>query len=194
MRLHDILDSLMDTPSKVRILRLMFRSPDREFSEREIASQIGMSPNTVNLAMRGLRETNVFHFKRIGRTHIYSCNKQSILFPYLLGVFTKERSLVTSLLDSIKVVLAGAQLVVVFGSFSKDEETAVSDIDLLIVANDKKAIRAAIERMNQDTIDRYATPISYSIYTKKEFTLNKDRPFIQKAMAEGVVLVRSGGF
>jgi uncharacterized protein len=193
MRLHNMLDGLMDSGSKVRIMRLLFRSPSREFTEREIASQIKMSPNTVNLALRDLTETNVFHFKRIGKTHIYSCNKNSVLYPFLFDIFKGERRIIDLLTDSIREALAGTELVLIYGSFAKGEEEAGSDIDVLVVTKDKVKARNALEKLNQKALDQYATPLSYAIYTIKEFKKNRDKPFIRNALAEGLTIIGNGG-
>jgi len=193
MRLHDVLDGLMDSRSKVRIMRLLFRSPSREFTEREIARQIKMSPNTVNLALRDLTETNVFHFKRIGKTHIYSCNKNSILYPFLSDIFNDERKIIDTLTEALRVALTGAELVLIYGSFVKGEEDAGSDIDILVVTKDKVKARNALERLNQTALDQYATPLSYAIYTNKEFDKNCDKPFIRNALAEGLTIIENGG-
>jgi uncharacterized protein len=193
MRIHNILDGLMDSGSKVRILRLLFRFPSREFTEREIASQIKMSPNTVNLALRDLTETNVFHFKRIGKTHIYSCNKNSVLYPFLSDIFKGERKILDKLTDSLRVTLTGAELVLIYGSFAKGEEDAGSDIDILVVTKDKVKVRNALEQLNQKALDQYATPLSYAIYTIKEFEKNKTKPFIRNALDEGLTIIGNGG-
>jgi len=193
MRLHNMLDGLMDSGSKVRIMRLLFRSPSREFTGREIASQIKMSPNTVNLALRDLTETNVFHFKRIGKTHIYSCNKNSVLYPFLSDIFKGERKIIDLLTDSLRVAMAGAELVLIYGSFAKGEEDAGSDIDILVVTKDKVKARNALEKLNQTALDQYATPLSYAIYTIKEFEKNRDKPFIRNAMDEGLTIIGNGG-
>ena len=87
MKLHNLLDDMLDSKSKVRILRLLFRFPEREFTEREIARMIKMSPNTVNLALNNLRKTNVFVYKRLGRTHSYRCDADSVLFPLFKMLF-----------------------------------------------------------------------------------------------------------
>ena len=90
MKLNNIMDDILDSKAKIRVLRTLFKHPDREFSEREVAKIINMSPNTVNLTLKNLRRTNIFIYKRIGKTHSYKCNRDSILFNILIDFFKKE--------------------------------------------------------------------------------------------------------
>ena len=87
MKIHCILDDVLGSKSKIRILRLLFKYPEREFTEREIAEIINMSPNTVNLALHECRKTNIFIYKRIGKTHSYKCNSDSVLFSLFKDLF-----------------------------------------------------------------------------------------------------------
>ena len=83
----------------------MFKYPKREFTEREIANMINMSPNTVNLALKSLRTTNIFLYKQIGNTHIYKCNQNSILFNYFKNVFEGEKQIREALFKLLRKIL-----------------------------------------------------------------------------------------
>lgn len=193
MRVHDALDDMMDSRSKIRILRLLFRYPGKEFTEREMAEMIAMSPNTVNLALRDLRKTNVFAYKRLGRTHSYRCNKDSVHFAPLSALFDREREMWDSLVAALKEKLSGVVTCIIYGSFAEGKERFDSDLDLLVVARDKSAAEELLAELAEDLRIRYSIVISPVVLTQDEMNEKKDLPFIKKALSEGIVLVKGEG-
>ena len=193
MKLHDALDDMVDSKSKIRILRLLIKYPERDFTEREIAEMIGMSPNTVNLALRDLRKTNLFAYKRIGRTHSYRCNMESVHYPILKRLFEEERGLWDSLVDLLKERLGDLGTCILFGSFAEGKEEFDSDLDLLMVATDKAAAEKLLAELAEDLRIRYSIVISPVVLTQDEMDEKKDMPFIKKALSEGIVIVKDKG-
>jgi predicted nucleotidyltransferase len=179
MRIHDILEDILDSRSKVKILRLVYAFPQREFTEREIARDIKMSPNTVNLSLQDLRSTNLFHYKRIGRTHSYACNKESSLYPLLNGLFKEEAQVWNSMVGTIKESLSDAKRCLIFGSFARGEEEFDSDLDLLVVTPDKERVKKTIGALSVELARVYSVTLSPFILTPKEFKEKADMPFIR---------------
>ncbi|MDO9536935.1 MAG: nucleotidyltransferase domain-containing protein [Thermoplasmata archaeon] len=192
MKLHNPLDGIMDSKSKVRILRLLFRFPGRDFTEREIASMINMSPNTVNLALNDLRRTNVFIYKRIGRTHAYHCNQGSALFPLFTALFEREGKIWLELLDYLRMGLAGVGTSILFGSFARSEESYDSDLDILIIAKNKKLAESRLSEVSERVLSEFSVTIAPMIMTRSEFEIKKRKGFIKQALSEGIIIVKDG--
>jgi len=188
MKMHDLLDGMLDSRSKVRVQRLLFRFPGRDFTEREIARTIGMSPNTVNLALRDLRQNGIFIYKRVGRTHLYRCNKESALFPMLESLFESERELSGSLMDLIRQRMGGVESCIVFGSFARNEETSESDLDLLVIARDREKAEKKADALADEMLRRFSTVLSPVVLTPAELRARRRKPFIREALAEGMLI------
>lgn len=188
MKLHNVLDDLFACGSKVKILRLLFRHPEKEFTERELADYIEMSPNTVNLAMADLRQTNIVRFKHIGRTNIYRLNKRSVLYPILKELFQQERSIINDLYATIAKVMPEGDTVVIFGSYARDEERMDSDLDILIITNNKRSSAKALDQILIQLIDTHSVVLSPIYLTRNELKKKKSKPFIINAMKEGIVI------
>ncbi len=189
MKLHNLLDDMLDSKSKIRILRLLFRFPEREFTEREVARQIKMSPNTVNLALNNLRKTNVFIYKRIGRTHSYRCDADSVLFPLFKELFDGERQMRDELVSLLKEELEGAGTCILFGSFARYEEEFDSDLDLLIVTDDKDETQEKLESLAEELLRRYSITLMPILLSSKELTEKRQKNFIKEAISEGKTIV-----
>ncbi len=188
MKLHHMLDDMLDSKSKVRILRLLFGFPDREFTEREIAKMIGMSPNTVNLALHELRKTNVFLYKRIGRTHSYRCDPDSVLFPLFKELFGKERQLHESLMALLRDRLKGVGTCILFGSFAREEERFDSDLDVLIVTDNTDEAKRITGQLDEDLGRRFSITLTPMILTPEELREKRQKKFIKEALSEGIII------
>ena len=140
MKITHFIDDLFGSKSKIRILRIMFKYPNREFTEREIAKMINMSPNTVNLTLAELRRTNIFKYKRLGKTHSYQCNPDSILFIIIKDLFEKEHDVKESLFELLKKKFTFVRSCIIFGSYAVGQEEFDSDLDLLIISEDKSKV------------------------------------------------------
>ena len=186
MKINNLLDDLLDSKAKIRILRIMFRYPFREFTEREIANQIDMSPNTVNLALACLRKTNVFIYKRIGRTHSYRCNQDSVLYNILKNLFEKENEIREKLFGIIQKNMESNGSCIIFGSYARGEEEFDSDLDVLIVTSNQEKAEEMINEASAEILNRFSIVVSPMILTKKEFKLKSKRTFIKKVLEQGI--------
>ena len=189
MILHNLLDHMLDSKSKTRILRLLFHFPDREFTEREIARMIEMSPNTVNLALNDLRKTNVFIYKRIGRTHSYKCDADSVLFPIFKELFEQEQQIRDELLGLLKEELEGTGTCILFGSFARYEEEFDSDLDILIVTDNKDEAQGKIESLAEELLRRYSITLMPMLLSSKELADKRQKGFVKEALSEGKTIV-----
>jgi|GEM_PF-1895413 len=192
MKLHNLLDDTVDSKSKIRILRLLFRFPEREFTEREIAGMIGMSPNTVNLALNDLRKTNVFLYKRLGRTHSYRCSPDSALFPLFSELFGKEKQVRQDMLDLMKEKLDGLGTCVLFGSFARAEEKYDSDIDVLIITGNRAEAEARSQNLAENLLRIFSVSLASVIISEEEFMTRRQTGFVKEALSDGIVIVKGG--
>lgn len=167
----------------------MFSHPNREFSEREIANMIKMSPNTINLALKSLRKTNIFNYKRIGNTHIYKCNQNSVLFEPISDLFSSEKQIRTSLFKLLKEKFSNVQSCIAFGSYANESEDFESDLDILIVIKNTKSIQQILDDISGEVLDKFGTVISPILMTPGELKINKNKPYVKEALLNGRVII-----
>ena len=186
MKLYHLLDDLFSSKSKVRILRVLFRYQEREFTEREIARQIDMSQNTVNKALGDLKKTNAMTYRKIGRANAYIVNKNSVLFPFLNQIFQEERRIREDLMKRLKDTTSTFLSCTLFGSFAKEDETDGSDLDLLVVVGNKKVAKVKLEEFESDLLRCYNISLSPILLTLSEFRKKWNAPFMKEAKRDGV--------
>lgn len=80
----------------------------------------------------------------------------------------------------------GAQLVLVFGSLARGTVGPRSDLDMLVVLDTDEPFGARLSRLYELLTPRVA--LDLVAYNPAELDAIRDRPFIRRALDEGVVL------
>ena len=188
MKLHHFLDDILGSKSKIRILRLIFEYPQREFTEREIAKHIGMSQNTVNLALTDLRKTNIMSYRKIGRANVYTLNKNSALIPYISQLFQNERKIRKDMIQRIKKATNTYISCILFGSFADNTENYESDLDLLIIVREKRKVKADLGRLEGEFLRLYSISLEIVLLTPRELINKWNLPYMRQIRTKNVVI------
>jgi predicted nucleotidyltransferase len=188
MKLHHFLDDIFGSKSKIRILRLMFRYPQREFTEREMAKHIGMSQNTVNLALTDLRKTNIMSYRRIGKANVYTLNRNSVMIPYISQIYRNEKKVREDMIHRIKKATNTYISCILFGSFANNSENFESDLDLLIVVKEKRKVRDDLGRLEDEFLKLYGTPLEIVLLTPRELINKWNSSYMKEARKNNVVI------
>ncbi len=188
MKLHHVLENLLSSKSKIKILEFLFRFPGKESSIREIANHVNISPNTVSIVMQDFRKTNLLKYRIIGDTHSYRLNLESVLYPMFRDLFKKEDNLMESLILLIKEYMNEADICVLFGSFARGTEEPDSDLDLLIVTDQKWKLKKNLDSLFNEVSTKYGTVISPMVFTHRQFNSMRKKPFVINAFKEGIFI------
>ena len=193
LRLGPILQNLQATltsPLRYRIARLLIQLPEKEFTGREIARLLRVSHSGVQKAIRPIVESGLAHEKRIGRANVYSANKDSYLFRSLRSWFGAEDSIQQEMVETLRTKLAGVVIsAVVFGSFAKGSASPTSDLDLLVVTEDRDETGKRLASLAGIFARRYGIRISPRVVSKAELKAKASLPYVKAARTEGVLIV-----
>jgi predicted nucleotidyltransferase len=182
MSLQVRLNTLLKNSGKLKILRYLYFNND-VFTGRGIAEAIGMSASATHRTLKTLHEENVITARKKGRAILYSLNRElHIIKTVLAPLFDKEKKVLSDLLAYIKKTICkykqGLVSIVLFGSVARGEDTAKSDIDILIVVEnqqDKKKIDSFIDNMCITIAKNYGTTLSPYIVTRAEIKDNNPK-------------------
>jgi predicted nucleotidyltransferase len=119
----------------------------------------------VRKELNRLEEDGIFLSRRKGNSTYYFLNKSYPLYDELKSIVFKTIG-VQGLLREMLSKMRGIEVAFIYGSFAKHEETAKSDIDLLIIGkpDDPRLLREI--RKLEEVLRR---EINYSIFEKEEF-------------------------
>ena len=181
MVLEKRLDDILDTRSKVKIIRLFVsRREDYMASGRAIAKLIDVTPPAVHTALKDLLNHDILKRDIIGGQHIYRINSSSrIVKEILRPAFQKEVSVKDDmgkfLLGKIREhnITRSIISLLIYGSMAKGEAHRYSDCDIAIVVKDassKKKVEAVfVDTISSEFSDYFTTHLDSYIKTEDEF-------------------------
>lgn len=124
------------TATQQRVLGLLFGSPDRSFFAREVISRTGAGAGATQRELKRLTEAGLLTVARVGNQTRYQANEASPVFRELRDLVVKTVGLVDPIRRALQPLRRKIDLALVYGSVARGEETASSDVDLLIVSDD----------------------------------------------------------
>jgi predicted nucleotidyltransferase len=117
-----------------RVLAVLFGNPGRSFYVNEVIAQAQSGTGAVQRELLALSEAGLITMTRQGNQKHYQANAAAPVFSELRSLVLKT----TGLVDVLKIALASLipqiELAFVYGSVAKQQDTAQSDIDVMIVS------------------------------------------------------------
>ena len=143
------------------VLGLLLADSSREWHLREIARRTGMSPAAVHSEVQSLVEVDILE-RRIeaGRVY-YRANSTCPIFPELRSIILKTVGLVDVLRNALANV-SGIEVAFIYGSLTRGEETAQSDVDLMVIGKATLRTLSGPLHSAEETLTREVNPTTYS--------------------------------
>jgi DNA-binding transcriptional ArsR family regulator len=127
-----ILAEILSSKVRAEILRLLFGTKKSELHMREMARQAGCAIGTMQNELARLHRLDLVVPRKDGNRTYYRANSNHPLYSDLHGLVLKTVGLVDILRRALEKS-PDIKLAFVFGSIARQEETAASDIDLLVI-------------------------------------------------------------
>jgi len=167
-------------PTTLRVLEFFFAHPAAEFHEREVLRRVKISKGSANKILRQLAALALLIRAEKGRMVFYRLNADDP-FVKQMKVFVNIwilRLFVQGLKES-------ARRIILFGSCAEGTDVAESDIDILIITDEKKLAQNGVSAFN----GKSERPIAPIIVSMEEFARmrKKDKPLFER-IDRGIVL------
>jgi len=124
------------TTTQQRVLALLFGQPSRSFFASELIELTGSGSGAVQRELKRLTSSGLVTVKRIGRQKHYQANPDCPVFDELCTLVRKTVAMVEPIRRALAPLAKEIERAVIYGSVVKGTDTAASDIDLLVVADD----------------------------------------------------------
>jgi predicted nucleotidyltransferase len=151
-------------------------------SGREIARAVGISHVNCNRSLQELSQHGLVKMRKVGRSILYSLNKEHILVDEILGpLFNKEKKLFLSLTNAILAPLSGPKPISMILYGSQIDEKRVrpdSDFDILCIIPDRtnvKKFKGEISRSEAQIERKFGNRLSLLVMKRSEFLKRKKR-------------------
>jgi predicted nucleotidyltransferase len=185
--MHQSAGTLLFPEYRRRILGLMLLRPEEALHGREIARRIGLPAGTVARELQRLAEARLLTRDRRGNQQVYRANTHSPIFTELASILRKTSGVVDVLANALGPVAERVRVAFVFGSVARGQESAGSDVDLMLIGD--LGFREAVTLLHptQAEIGREVNPKVFAI---EEFCgkLQSD-PFLADVMSKPKLFV-----
>jgi predicted nucleotidyltransferase len=172
--------------SKVRqrVLAVLFGAPDRSFYTNEVIGLAQSGAGAVQRELADLAAAGLLKVRKQGNQKHFQANETSPVFAELRGLVLKTMGLADVLRAALAPLAPQIERAFVFGSIAKQQDTAASDVDLLVVSDSLGygELFGALEDAGQ-TLGRTINP---ALYTAADFRarLQGDNAFINRVMQQ----------
>lgn len=198
MAIEKKLDDILDTKSKIKILRLFIsRREDFMASGSDVARLVGLTPPAAHTSLKELYSQDILHRDIVGKQHIYRLNSSSRMVKDILKpAFQKEYSLKEDIknffLKKIKDYKLGKNIIslILYGSIVRNQTHQSSDCDIAIVVKDirskGKIEDLFIDKISTEFLEYFGLSLDAYIKTYDEFSMR-----LRKRLAPISTLIKS---
>jgi predicted nucleotidyltransferase len=183
-----IADALFSTVQQ-RVLALIFADPERDHSTLEVIRAVQSGRGAVQRELARLEQSGLVIAAEVGNQRRYRANRASPIFDELRGIVLKTVGLTEPLRTALRPLSDKIDVAFVFGSVAKGTDSARSDIDLLLIADeinysDVYGVAQDVERV----LDRQVNPTIMSRLDWKE-RIKEGNAFVLRVLAQPKVFV-----
>jgi predicted nucleotidyltransferase len=130
----DILSEILSSRIRAAIFRLLFGFDAKEIYMRDLERRSGFSIGAIQAELKKLLRFELLEKRKDGNRIYFQANKNHPLYSDLRNLVFKTNGLIEIIKDAL-INSDGIKYAFVFGSFARNEETASSDIDLMVIGD-----------------------------------------------------------
>lgn len=175
-----------------RVLAKFFGHPERSYYANELISMTGGGSGAIQREVAKLERSGLIVAERRGSQKHYKANAESPLFEELRGIVRKTVGLAGPLREALEPLADRIKAAFVYGSVAKREDTASSDIDLMIVSDEldfATLVKSLISL--EEKLEREVNP---NVFTADEFSRRRHEPdgFIPRVLNQPKLWIIGG--
>jgi predicted nucleotidyltransferase len=158
-------DALFSTTQQ-RLLGLLFGQSDRSFYATELIALAGAGSGAVQRELARLEQSGLVTVRRIGTQKHYQANADSPIYEELRGIARKTVGLAEPLRKALAPLASKIVAAFVYGSVAKKQDTASSDIDLMVISD--RVSHADLFKLLEPVTEQLRRNINPTVYTRGE--------------------------
>lgn len=146
----DALKAIVTSEARARVLTSLFGESGRRFYQSELSRAAGLPKLAVQRELRRLVDAGLVRQEIVAGRRLYWADTAASVYEEISSLVRKLRG-PQSVIRSALAVRKGIRLAFVFGSFARGEQTASSDIDLMVLGEEPpRVIRTALAKAERD--------------------------------------------
>ncbi len=122
-------------PFRTRVLSALLLHPDAALHVRELARQLNALPGSTNRELIKLADAGILLRQQVGNQVHYRANRDCPVFAELASMLRKTSGMATVVAEALRPLAGQIQCALIFGSVARGEESAHSDVDVLVLGD-----------------------------------------------------------
>jgi predicted nucleotidyltransferase len=173
MRRTQALDALFPK-TRTGILSAAFTRSEKWWYLSELAEYLHTSPSSLQRELASLVASGILRQRREGTRTYFKADARSPMFKELQGLFEKTAGLIPALQQALEPFARQITCAFVYGSVAQGKETAVSDVDLMVIGSLGLADLAPALRKAEARLEREINVTHYSVKEFRNKVARKD--------------------
>lgn len=176
-------DALFSTTQQ-RVLSHLFGQPHKSFYASELIRLAAGGSGAIQRELARLEQSGLITVTRIGAQKHYQANPDAPIYSELCGIVQKTVGLAEPLKKALKPIAEQVVAAFVYGSVAKRNDTATSDIDLMLISD--TLTYADVFTALENTASIVGRSINPTVYSTKEFNrrIAEGKSFIKRVLAQ----------
>ena len=186
------LSDALFTATQQRVLGCLFGQPGRSFTVSELIQITGAGSGAVQREVARLAGSGLLNMAQVGNQKRYRANPQSPIHDELATIVRKTFGLAAPLREALLPIADAITAAFVFGSVAKGQDTASSDIDLMLISESLSygEVMAALHPVAEQ-LDRTINPTLYSPAELKQ-RIATGNSFVTRVLAQPRIWLLGG--
>lgn len=167
-----------------RVLGLVFGQPERSFYATELIGLTGAGSGAVQRELARLAQSGLVTVRPVGNQKHYQANPDAPIYAELCGIAQKTVGLAEPLREAMAPLAKKITAAFVYGSVAKRQDTAASDIDLMLISD--KLSYADVFAVLEEVGTRLGRPVNPTLMTRKDLAkrIADDNSFVTRVLAQ----------
>ena len=172
--------------SRQRILEVLFRYPEKEFSLSDLAKEAGVAKPHIGAILRELEQLQLISIIRLTKIWRIRANQQHWNFVKSKITYNLNFIYQSGLVEFLNEHFGNPKATILFGSFRMGEDFSTSDVDIAIETDEEAEYRTTGLRELVDFEKAIGRRIQVHLFHRKHIDLH-----VFNNLANGIVLMGS---
>jgi len=188
MRKESTLSALFN-PTRQAVLAATFLRPEKSWYLSELATHLGTRPSSLQRDVDSLVRVGILEKHLDGRRSYIKANPDSPIFSELHSLIEKTSGIVPMLQNAIAKLKTKVRAAFVYGSMARSEESAKSDVDLMLIGTVSTMEMVPVLRQLENAVGREVNP---TIFTEEDFRKNisQENHFLRTVMQGAKIMLK----
>jgi len=182
-----MLQALFTSKVRIELLSTFFLHDERDFYVRELERITGEDYKNITLELRNLEGIGLLYSRKQGNLKYYGLNKEFLLYEELKSIIAKTRGAAPTLKE-VLLKQKDIDFAFIYGSLASGENTAKSDIDLMVIGKIRLEDLLTLLRDPERVLARDINPSLYDFSEIKK-RLKENDPFITQVLNSPRILL-----